>query len=79
MSRVFSLTTLPVGIQVGISMFNYHGEVLYADQSSPYDNFSAKQCHQKPLPCSVNNTALCISQADANEVYRLGNYEYAYR
>ncbi|CAD6575329.1 MAG: TOR complex subunit lst8, partial [Tremellales sp. Tagirdzhanova-0007] len=45
----------------------------------PYDNFSAKQCHQKPLPCSVNNTALCISQADANEVYRLGNYEYAYR
>ena len=46
---------------------------------SPYDNLSAKQCHQKALPCSVNDTSICITQSDANSIYRLGNYEYAYR
>ncbi len=39
-----------------------------------YDNFSAKQCHQKSLPCSVNDTTICVRQEDANMVYRLGNY-----
>lgn len=47
--------------------------------SSPYDNLSAKQCHQLPLPCSVNSTDTCVSQDDANTIYRLGHYEYAYR
>ncbi|KAL1407401.1 hypothetical protein Q8F55_006833 [Vanrija albida] len=45
----------------------------------PYDNLSAKQCHGKPLPCSVNATAVCVSEADADAIYRLGNWEYAYR
>ncbi|KJE05011.1 acid phosphatase [Cryptococcus gattii NT-10] len=44
----------------------------------PYDNLSAKQCHGKPLPCSLNDTAICTSQEDADAIYRLGNYEYAY-
>lgn len=39
---------------------------------------SAKQCHGKTLPCSVNDTSLCVSQDDADTVYRLGNYEYSY-
>uniref|UniRef100_A0A0W0EXY4 Putative phosphoglycerate mutase-like protein n=1 Tax=Moniliophthora roreri TaxID=221103 RepID=A0A0W0EXY4_MONRR len=43
-----------------------------------YDNLSAKQCHSKPLPCSVNDTSLCVTQEEANTVYRLGNYEYSY-
>ncbi|KAL1669871.1 histidine phosphatase superfamily [Schizophyllum commune] len=43
-----------------------------------YDNLSAKQCHGKSLPCSVNDTALCVTQEEANEVYRLGNWEYSY-
>ncbi|KAL1741155.1 histidine phosphatase superfamily [Schizophyllum fasciatum] len=43
-----------------------------------YDNLSAKQCHGKPLPCSVNDTALCVTQEEANTVYRLGNWEYSY-
>ncbi|KAI4517788.1 phosphoglycerate mutase-like protein [Schizophyllum commune Loenen D] len=43
-----------------------------------YDNLSAKQCHGKTLPCSVNDTALCVTQEEANEVYRLGNWEYSY-
>lgn len=47
--------------------------------ASAYDNLSAKQCHGKPLPCSLNNTAICTPQEDADAIYRLGNYEYAYK
>jgi hypothetical protein len=46
-----------------------------------YDNLSARQCHDKPLPCKlVNgvNSTTCVTQAIADEVYRLGNYEYSY-
>lgn len=46
-----------------------------------YDNLSARQCHGKPLPCKlVNgmNTTTCVTQDMANEVYRLGNFEYSY-
>lgn len=52
-----------------------------------YDNLSARQCHGKPLPCKlvngtngalVNDTSNCVTQEMANEVYRLGNWEYSY-
>lgn len=46
-----------------------------------YDNLSARQCHAKPLPCKlVNgvNSTTCVDQALADDVYRLGNYEYSY-
>lgn len=43
-----------------------------------FDNLSAKLCHQKKLPCSLNDTSICVTQAEANEVFRLGNYEYSY-
>ncbi|TVY15442.1 hypothetical protein LARI1_G006525 [Lachnellula arida] len=46
-----------------------------------YDNLSARQCHGKPLPCKLVNGAnstTCVTQDIANEVYRLGNYEYSY-
>uniref|UniRef100_D8QLW7 Acid phosphatase n=1 Tax=Schizophyllum commune (strain H4-8 / FGSC 9210) TaxID=578458 RepID=D8QLW7_SCHCM len=43
-----------------------------------YDNLSAKQCHGKALPCSVNDTSLCVTQEEADTVYRLGNWEYSY-
>jgi hypothetical protein len=43
-----------------------------------YDNLSARQCHAKPLPCAASNPALCVSQADADAVYRLGQYEYSF-
>lgn len=46
-----------------------------------YDNLSARQCHQKPLPCKlVNgvNSTTCVTQDIADEVYRFGNYEYSY-
>ncbi|KAJ6547017.1 histidine phosphatase superfamily [Mycena capillaripes] len=43
-----------------------------------YDNLSAKLCHGKKLPCSVNDTSLCVTQDEANTVFRLGNWEYSY-
>lgn len=41
-----------------------------------YDNLSARQCHGKPLPCN-DTTVSCITQTLADEVYRLGNWEYS--
>jgi hypothetical protein len=43
-----------------------------------YDNLSARQCHAKPLPCNINNTASCVTQTQADTVYRLGQYEYSF-
>ncbi|KAI9737212.1 MAG: hypothetical protein M1818_005744 [Claussenomyces sp. TS43310] len=46
-----------------------------------YDNLSARQCHGKPLPCKLVhgvNSTVCVTQAMADEVYRLGNWEYSY-
>lgn len=43
-----------------------------------YDSLSARQCHAKPLPCSISNPSKCVSQEQANTVYRLGQYEYSF-
>jgi hypothetical protein len=46
-----------------------------------YDNLSARQCHSKPLPCKLViglNSTTCVDQTIADEVYRLGQYEYSY-
>ncbi|CAO2657274.1 Nn.00g034000.m01.CDS01 [Neocucurbitaria sp. VM-36] len=43
-----------------------------------YDNLSARQCHAKPLPCNINDTTSCVTQDQANTVYRLGQYEYSF-
>ena len=45
---------------------------------SYYDNLSAKECHGKKLPCSANDTSLCITREQADTVYRIGNWEYSY-
>jgi hypothetical protein len=42
-----------------------------------YDNLSARQCHAKPLPCNATSDS-CVSQAQADSVYRLGQYEYSF-
>lgn len=48
-----------------------------------YDNLSARQCHSKPLPCKLpvdgrpNATDACVTQDVADEVYRLGHWEYS--
>lgn len=43
-----------------------------------FDNLSARLCHQKPLPCNITHPTLCVTEADAEEVFRLGDYEYSY-
>ncbi|EME44497.1 hypothetical protein DOTSEDRAFT_152403 [Dothistroma septosporum NZE10] len=43
-----------------------------------FDNLSARLCHDKPLPCNVNNTSDCVSLAEAEQVFRLGEYEYSF-
>jgi acid phosphatase len=43
-----------------------------------FDNLSSKQCHDKPLPCNITHPTDCVTQAQADEVYRLGEYEYSF-
>ncbi|VBB73008.1 Putative protein of unknown function [Podospora comata] len=43
-----------------------------------FDNLSARLCHAKPLPCNVSHPSLCVTQAMADAVFRLGQYEYSY-
>lgn len=42
-----------------------------------FDNLSARLCHQKPLPCATDNET-CVSQEDAEAVFRRGQYEYSF-
>ncbi|KAK2729804.1 Counting factor 60 [Colletotrichum kahawae] len=45
-----------------------------------YDNLSARQCHDKPLPCKLvggANSTTCVPQDLADAVYRLGHWEYS--
>ena len=43
-----------------------------------FDNLSSRLCHAKPLPCNISNPSLCVTQQQADEVFRLGEYEYSY-
>lgn len=46
-----------------------------------FDNLSARQCHRKQLPCKLSNGVngtLCVTQELANQVYRLGHWEYSW-
>lgn len=43
-----------------------------------FDNLSARLCHQKPLPCEAGNTSNCVTQVDADAVFRRGQYEYSF-
>ena len=43
-----------------------------------FDNLSARLCHHKPLPCNTANATACVTAADADEVFRLGEYEYSF-
>lgn len=43
-----------------------------------FDNLSARQCHSKPLPCAISDPSNCVTQEEADAVYRLGQYEYSF-
>jgi hypothetical protein len=42
-----------------------------------FDNLSSRLCHAKPLPCNANDSSDCVSLAEAETVFRLGEYEYS--
>ena len=42
-----------------------------------FDSLSSRLCHAKPLPCNMTTSA-CITEADAERVFRLGQWEYSY-
>lgn len=44
-----------------------------------FDNLSARLCHSKPLPCNITNTTDCVTMEEADEVFRLGEYEYSFQ
>jgi 2-phosphoxylose phosphatase len=43
-----------------------------------FDNLSSRLCHAKPLPCNAKNSSLCITEEDADAVFRRGEYEYSF-
>ena len=43
-----------------------------------FDNLSSRQCHAKPLPCKATNATDCVTQEEADAVYRRGEYEYSF-
>ena len=70
-----------------VSLFNKLDSVSGVNRSDPdwhnwfdhyFDNLSARLCHQKPLPCSASNASFCITQQDADAVFRRGEYEYSF-
>lgn len=63
----------------GISGVAPDDQGFHASFDHYYDNLSARQCHGKPLPCTLasNDTNACVTQADADAVYRFGHWEYS--
>ncbi|KPI37932.1 uncharacterized protein AB675_3082 [Cyphellophora attinorum] len=43
-----------------------------------FDNLSSRLCHEKPLPCTADGNETCVSQEDADAVFRRGMYEYSF-
>lgn len=43
-----------------------------------FDNLSARLCHHMSLPCNPDDHSLCVTQDQADEVFRLGQFEYSY-
>jgi len=39
-----------------------------------FDTFNSRTCHGHPLPC--NATGACVSDADADMVRAIGDFEY---
>ena len=41
-----------------------------------FDYLSARLCHHMPLPCSPTTAEKCITEEDADAIFRLGEWEY---
>jgi hypothetical protein len=40
------------------------------------DNFQSRLCNGYQLPCNPNNLTQCVTQAQADEVFRAGDWEW---
>lgn len=43
-----------------------------------FDNLSARLCHDMSLPCSTEDDSKCVTEDQADEVFRLGQFEYSH-
>lgn len=43
-----------------------------------FDNLSARLCHDMALPCNTEDHSECITEDQADEVFRLGQFEYSH-
>lgn len=43
-----------------------------------FDNLSTRLCHQKELPCNIEDPSDCVTMEEAEKVFRLGEYEYSF-
>lgn len=62
----------------GISGISPSNSAWHVSFDHYYDNLSARLCHNKPLPCKIGDSTTCVTEALADEVFRLGQYEYSY-
>ncbi|KAK0704911.1 histidine phosphatase superfamily [Lasiosphaeris hirsuta] len=62
----------------GISGVPKDDEGFHVSLDHYYDNLSARQCHQMPLPCKIGEDTKCVTQEMADTVYRLGQWEYSH-
>lgn len=44
-----------------------------------FDNLAHRKCHGLPLPCKIGEPEKCISEEQAEQVFRLGDYEYSFQ
>ncbi|CDK28637.1 unnamed protein product [Kuraishia capsulata CBS 1993] len=44
-----------------------------------FDNFAFRSCHGYDLPCSIDDPTKCVTQEDAEQVFRLGDFEWSYQ
>ncbi|PVH16981.1 uncharacterized protein CXQ87_004539 [Candidozyma duobushaemuli] len=62
-----------------VSGVNPDNKGWHASWDHYFDNLAHRQCHQLPLPCNLENPAICVTEEQAQQVYRLGDYEYNYQ
>lgn len=43
-----------------------------------FDAFRCRTCNSKPLPCNRLNGSLCVEKEDAEQVFKIGNWETNY-
>lgn len=73
-------------LNLSLDLFNELDEISGVDSSDEewhiswdhyFDNLSHRLCHGLPLPCHIEGK-FCMSESQAFQVFRLGDYEYHY-